>query len=434
MARQGHEDWQSKKTVTECNQYMWINKLGCDVTFIVGPGQTRIGAHKYVLASRSSVFYAMFFGPFSGNTGDFVTIPDMTADQFNCLLDFLYTEKVGINLQNVLAMLYAAKKYCVQSLIDRCLNTLKRCMRPENVCTVMENAHIYGNNELKSKCYNLIMLDPEEVFKSEDLGELCDECFGGIISDDILPLPEDRVFEAVIKYGNAKCKEKSIEPTSEVLREVLKNVLPKVRFPLMDEQFFSDHVESTGLLDEKQVLQIYRYFIKKQVTACPDFNTTKRKCQYTAMRFTDIVSGWGYKRDNRDAIGFKCSRNILVTGLYLYGSDQATNDLDIHINLRQQPYGVNAIVQRFMIESDGKQKTYKLMFDQPAVLNKDKLYNIEAVIRGATTYYGSGGQAVLEMDQVTFTFENTDRSTNNTCIERGQIPGIVYELVPEGSQ
>src|SRR5262249_4954682 len=61
-------NWQAfKKSVRERNAAMFNNELMSDVLFVVGQkasnsGQERIPAHKYVLATGSSVFYAMFFG------------------------------------------------------------------------------------------------------------------------------------------------------------------------------------------------------------------------------------------------------------------------------------------------------------------------------------------------------------------------------------
>jgi hypothetical protein len=85
------EDWQSRRSVIECNKHMLAQQLGCDVTFNIVRGETvQIRAHKYVLGSRSCVFYAMFYGPLSENTGTEIDIPDMTPEQFNDLLQYVF--------------------------------------------------------------------------------------------------------------------------------------------------------------------------------------------------------------------------------------------------------------------------------------------------------------------------------------------------------
>lgn len=77
-------EWQLGKTLAECNRYMLDNQIDCDVTFRVGETGEVVMAHKYVLGSRSSVFYAMLYGPLA-EKGD-ILITDMEPHTFQCLL------------------------------------------------------------------------------------------------------------------------------------------------------------------------------------------------------------------------------------------------------------------------------------------------------------------------------------------------------------
>lgn len=85
MATQNTENWQARKNVLKCNEYMFINQLYCDVTFKVGTAGKEVKAHKYVLASRSSVFAAMFYGSLS-EVKDVIIVPDIETEVFNILL------------------------------------------------------------------------------------------------------------------------------------------------------------------------------------------------------------------------------------------------------------------------------------------------------------------------------------------------------------
>lgn len=85
MAHGTREDWQAGKSVIECNKYMFLNQLYCDVTFRVGEEEAvkEIKAHKYVLASRSNVFEAMLFGSLSETV---IRIPDIESGIFIAML------------------------------------------------------------------------------------------------------------------------------------------------------------------------------------------------------------------------------------------------------------------------------------------------------------------------------------------------------------
>lgn len=79
-------NWQaSMTTVRARNAVMFNNPLMSDVQFVVG--STTIYAHKYVLATASSVFFAMFYGAMADqNNSNEIHIMDIQPDAFLNLL------------------------------------------------------------------------------------------------------------------------------------------------------------------------------------------------------------------------------------------------------------------------------------------------------------------------------------------------------------
>lgn len=64
MEVEGDEQmWQLKRDVLECNLYMLEKQVECDVTFTFTEPKQSYSAHKYMLISRSPVFFAMLAGP-----------------------------------------------------------------------------------------------------------------------------------------------------------------------------------------------------------------------------------------------------------------------------------------------------------------------------------------------------------------------------------
>ncbi len=81
-------NWQGDKaTVSERNAFMLNNEFLADVHFVVGdtPNQETIPAHKYVLATGSSVFCAMLYGGLAKQE-EVVSIPDIAPAAFLNLL------------------------------------------------------------------------------------------------------------------------------------------------------------------------------------------------------------------------------------------------------------------------------------------------------------------------------------------------------------
>jgi speckle-type POZ protein len=65
---------------------------GADVTFVLDSGE-RFPAHKPILAARSPVFMAEFFGDMNERRSQSIRIQDMQAAVFKAMLHFIYTDK-----------------------------------------------------------------------------------------------------------------------------------------------------------------------------------------------------------------------------------------------------------------------------------------------------------------------------------------------------
>ena len=89
MATSFNDDWQAGKKFLECNSYMLDNHLYCDVKFHVGKAGRLISAHTYVLARRSSIFAAMFYGSLP-ETSDVIVVSDIEPEVFDILLKYIY--------------------------------------------------------------------------------------------------------------------------------------------------------------------------------------------------------------------------------------------------------------------------------------------------------------------------------------------------------
>lgn len=69
---------------------MLENELACDVDFAVGLDARIIKAHRYMLSSRSPVFFAMFFGDLATSTDAFpISVPDLSYEAFQLMLRFV---------------------------------------------------------------------------------------------------------------------------------------------------------------------------------------------------------------------------------------------------------------------------------------------------------------------------------------------------------
>ncbi|CAB4032379.1 BTB POZ domain-containing 6-like [Paramuricea clavata] len=109
-------DWQStKKTVLERSRHMFNNPFMSDIAFSCEGSDKKFFAHKYVLATSSAVFYAMFYGELA-EKNSVVHLSDTDEESLEEFLRFLYTDECNLTTDNALFVLYLAKKYIVPSV------------------------------------------------------------------------------------------------------------------------------------------------------------------------------------------------------------------------------------------------------------------------------------------------------------------------------
>ena len=93
MASQSDQDWQlTKKTVLERNSHMFNNPLMSDIKFTSEESKRKyFYAHKYVLATSSPVFYAMFYGDLA-EKNSVIHLEDADEESLEAFLRYLYTQ------------------------------------------------------------------------------------------------------------------------------------------------------------------------------------------------------------------------------------------------------------------------------------------------------------------------------------------------------
>ena len=111
-------DWQStKKAVLERSRHMFNNTKFSDICFTCAGSSRAFYAHKYVLATSSVVFKAMFYGK-TARESLFVHLNDTDAKSFEEFLRFIYTDECNLTTDNIVLVMYLSKKYVVPSLIE----------------------------------------------------------------------------------------------------------------------------------------------------------------------------------------------------------------------------------------------------------------------------------------------------------------------------
>ncbi|XP_075148058.1 BTB/POZ domain containing protein 3 lute isoform X2 [Haematobia irritans] len=424
-------NWQATKaTVLERNAAMFNNELMSDVRFVVGGDfdtvQT-IPAHKYILATGSSVFYAMFYGGLAENKNE-IKVPDVEPSAFLTLLRYLYCDEIQLEPDNILATLYAAKKYIVPHLARACVNYLEVKLTAKNACLLLSQSRLFEEPELMQRCWEVIDAQAEMAIKSEDFVDIDLKTFESILWRETLNCKEIHLFEAGLNWAQNCCQKMSIECNSQNMRKVLGQALHLIRIPTMSLDEFANGVAQTGILTSQETIDMFLHFTAK-VKPSLNFPTKPRAGLKTQVchRFQSCAyrsNQWRY-RGRCDSIQFSVDRRIFIVGFGLYGSSTGAATYNVKIELKRLGRTLAENDTKFF--SDGSSNTFHVFFENPIQIEPECYYTASVILDGIElSFFGQEGMSEVCMGNVTFQFQCSSESTNGTGVQGGQIPELIF--------
>ena len=372
-------------------------------------------------------------------------------------------------------MLYVAKRFALGGLSTLCFAFLDSEMSVENVCKILEQAHIYNESGLHNKCLGFILNHGWEVVKTPAFSELCMDCLGHIVKSDDLKSSEEDVYEAVIGWSTNECRRQKLQPTDENRRQILGPLLYFIRFPVMDVVYFTQKVSFREILSNDEAVSIFQYFHGEEQQLPNRFNRnernrlpstkplTERTAQYrgTTKRNREVLrvsprqrqqqreistpvmlgAPWspnmskvcrfrtydGQWKQNGppDAISFVCSNPIVLYGVEIYGSACGRETYNIKLavfdDLKQEVRKNDG-----RITTDNIRKTYEVTLLRPIRIPPSRIFTVMMSIKGSPTHKGVDGQSLQVVDGVTFEFSDSNRSSNGTGVTVGQIPALLF--------
>lgn len=427
-------NWQTFKTsVRERNASMFNNDLMSDILFIVGQkgssySQQRIPAHKYVLATGSSVFYAMFFGGLAEEKTE-IEIPDVEPSAFLTLLRYLYSDDISLKADNVLATLYAAKKYLIPHLARACVSYLETSLTARNACILLSQSRLFEEPDLMQRCWEVIDAQAELALASDGFVEIDYQTLESILSRETLNAKELSIFYASLQWANSECQRRELEINAENQRKVLGNALFLVRIPAMNLEEFANGPAQSGLLTLQETTDIFLNYTAS-VKPILEFPTKPRKMlsKKICHRFQSSAyrsNQWRY-RGRCDSIQFSVDKRIFVVGFGLYGSSNGAADYKVKIELKRMGKVLAENNTKFF--SDGSSNTFSVFFEHPIQIEADTYYTASAILDGSElSYFGQDGLIDVSVNgNLTFQFQCSSDSTNGTGVQGGQIPEIIF--------
>ena len=291
--------WQTQKsTVKERLAFLYNNETLADIMFLVGkaPQSHRFSAHRLILAMSSPVFDALLNGGMA-TTENLICIPDVEPSAFSALLTYIYTDDIVIDAGTVLTTLYAAKKYDMPALERSCVEFLKCNLSSDDAFMLLTQARLFDEHQLAALCMETIDRSPAEAMVADGFTDVSIDTLCTVLKRDTLAIQEGTLFSAVCRWAEAACFRQGMSPTVENRKSVLQGALHLIRFPLMTLDEFAVGAAQSGLLEDREVVELFLHFTlnPKPSVRFPDIpRCSLTGKEHVVSRFCQIESRWGY--------------------------------------------------------------------------------------------------------------------------------------------
>ena len=144
---------------------------------------------------------------------------------------------MNLNPNNVMQVLYLAKKYILPSLANKCTAYLQENLDASNVFHVLPDAQKYEEKNLLDRCWKVIENETEEAVKSDGFVTINRSVLEELVERDSLNIREVELFEAIDYWAGKECEKQDLLAEGSVKRRILgERIVKGIRFPVMEEK------------------------------------------------------------------------------------------------------------------------------------------------------------------------------------------------------
>src|SRR6218665_1417685 len=315
-------------------------------------------------------------------------------------------------------------------LVRECRKYLSEGLSVDNVIQVLEQSSLFGDNELKNKCLAQIAYNAKVVLTGAEILSTSPQTMETILNMDKLLVKEIVLYETCVAWAAHQLQiQRSTEnSTDEMIREILGDLLYKIRFPTMDATEFAEISECRrpSILTEKEKTSIYYFLVTNKKCSRLMFSTERRRLGeeiWVERAVTCLHGPWMETPSPAvNAINFSTDHNILLTGVGLYmGFAGAGYEVDVEIL-----HSNNSLFKKKLtVPATGDGDQFKVPLDVPVFMKSGYIYSVKTVPYERIRYYSDPCRAMCKKDNVIFTFSNHPDSKKTNAIY-GQIPRLYF--------
>ncbi|CAG7829888.1 unnamed protein product [Allacma fusca] len=214
-----------------------------------------------------------------------IRLPDVEPGTFKLFLEFVYGDKFTNSIPMAIKLLHVGDKYDVKPLVKKCERLMKENIQLKDAVETFKIARLYSLQNLMDQAGDLLAWNFKDLSKMGDFRAIDEEILIYLLQRDDLPLGELELFKIVLSWARYNMVENS------KYSEILKNLIPLIRFPLMTAQEFATNVYPTQVLPQNDVIDLFLYFNSEGA----ERNDVAIRIQFSAIPRKMPIKLWLYK-------------------------------------------------------------------------------------------------------------------------------------------
>ena len=175
------------------------------------------------------------------------------------LCRYLYADRFEADAENIMDILYLARKYILPGLVDDCEKLAKQYISTKSFWNILCKSLQNQETEIVEACLRFIRLNTFEVFvEPNGFTKIEHRTLQYVLDHAILNGTENVIYVFCIRWAKHQLQKQNQEPTMLNIRDILGPSLFKIQFQNFAAASFTQSVANEGLLDDNIILQFYK--------------------------------------------------------------------------------------------------------------------------------------------------------------------------------
>ncbi|KAJ5067079.1 pep-cterm sorting domain-containing protein [Anaeramoeba ignava] len=193
--------------------------------------------HKSILSTRSQYFKSLFNSEMKDSQEKQMILKDISSQTLFSILNYFYSGKIELELQNAIEILFFSSKYLIDELIEISSDFIKSNFRIESIVDILKLSESMNFNQLMDSSYQFILENFDILIKTPFFLQLEENHLNSILVNDQIITNEFEIFQALIKWGKHKLNinqqkdnQRLDKQEKEQIQNQISNVIDKIRF------------------------------------------------------------------------------------------------------------------------------------------------------------------------------------------------------------